>query len=279
MSKKKRKHIPLPLLPPGITAIDTHCHLDMDAYDQDRQAVIENSLAAGIGTIITIGIDLESSRAALALAEQYSHIYCSIGVHPHNITGLTDQYYKELTALAAHPKVVAYGEIGMDRVRCQTPEDLQQEHFRRQVQIAKQLNLPLIIHDREAHQTVMEILESEAPFPAGGIMHCFSGDRELARQVLDLGFLISIPGVVTFNNAEMLQEVVRTTPLNCLVLETDGPYLSPVPRRGKRNEPANILYIAEKIAQLKEIELAEVVSCTTENARKIFRLQNRKGES
>ncbi|MBU0485603.1 MAG: TatD family hydrolase [Proteobacteria bacterium] len=266
----KKKEVVWPVLPPGISLTDTHCHLDMDDYQDDYRQVIDNAVKCGVQRIITIGIDLESSRKAIELAASDEHIYASVGVHPHNVSGLIVDHYDELRRLAASPKVVGFGEIGLDLVKSYAPVAEQKEHFKRQVTLAKELDLPLIVHDREAHVEVMEILAQAAPFPAGGVMHCFSGDPALAKQVMSLGFYLSVPGVVTFNKAETMQEVVRTVPLSSLLLETDGPYLAPVPRRGKRNEPALLLFTAARVAELKGVSLGEVASATTANACRLF---------
>lgn len=267
----KKKSVPsLPRLADGVTLVDTHCHLDMSAYQEDLEQVLERAFSAGVSRIVTVGIDLESSRQAVVLAKQYPGLSATVGVHPHNVEGITELKYDELNVLAREPEVVAWGEIGMDMVRRYAPDDLQKKHFKLQVVMAKELSLPLIIHDREAHREIMEILRSEAPFPAGGVMHCFSGDTALAREVMDLGFFISIPGVVTYNRAEMLEEVVREVPLAKLLLETDGPYLTPSPFRGKRNEPSFLPYTAQKVADLKQVALNDVARQTTENAYTLF---------
>ena len=276
MEKTTRKtEIPLPVPGNGAVLIDTHCHLDMSAYEADYEAVLARAVAAGVTRIISVGIDLESSRSAIGLAEKHEGIYATVGVHPHNVAELTEADYAELQELCRHPKVVAYGEIGLDYVKDYAPVARQKEHFARQVALAKELRLPLVVHDREAHDDIMELLEGAGPFPAGGVMHCFSGDAAFARRVLALGFHISIPGVVTFAKAEMLQEAVREIPLASLVLETDGPFLAPVPRRGKRNEPQLMLYTAQKVAELKGISLEEVARQTTMNAVHLFGLEGR----
>lgn len=271
----KKKNIELPSLAPGLSVVDTHCHLDMEAYDIDREEVIAEARVAGVGKIISIGIDLKSSQRAVKLAERHQNIFATVGVHPHNVAETQESHYEKIMALAGHPKVVAYGEIGLDYAKKYAPENQQRDHFQRQVKMAKELNLPLVIHDREAHDEIMALLKESAPFPAGGVMHCFSGDRELADKVLALGFYISIPGVVTFNKADSLKEVVIHAPISSLLLETDAPYLAPVPRRGKRNLPAYVLHTAQKIAELKEIPLAEVARQTTKNAEKLFRFNSR----
>jgi TatD DNase family protein len=270
-----KKEILLPAPGHGAKLIDTHCHLDMSAYEADFEAVLARAVAAGVTRIISVGIDLESSRRAIALAGQHDGIYATVGVHPHNVAELGDAAYVELQALCRHAKVVAYGEIGLDYVKNYAPIALQKEHFTRQVALAKELQLPLVVHDREAHDEIMEILEAAGPFPAGGVMHCFSGDGAFARRVLALGFHISIPGVVTFAKAEMLHEAVREIPLGSLVLETDGPFLAPVPYRGKRNEPQLMLFTAQKVAELKGIPLEEVARQTTSNAVHLFGLEGR----
>lgn len=269
----KKKIAPLPSLPHSCKVIDTHCHLDMAAYEKDLEDVVDSAARNGVSHIITIGIDLESSEEAVRLAERFSGVRAAVGVHPHNSKDLDELSYNRLKVLAGHPKVVAYGEIGLDYVKVYTPVTSQKLHFRRQVRLAKACNLPMILHDREAHQDMMEILLDEAPFPAGGVMHCFSGDMKLAEKVLELGFHISIPGIVTYNKAEEMREVAKLIPLTSLLLETDGPFLAPVPRRGKRNEPSYVLHTAQKIAELRNISLEELASKTTQNAITFFKLQ------
>lgn len=276
MEKTTQKtEMPLPVPGHGAELIDTHCHLDMSAYEADFEAVLARASAAGVTRIISVGIDLESSRRAIALAQQHEGIYATVGVHPHNVAELGEADYAELQTLSRHAKVVAYGEIGLDYVKNYAPVSLQKEHFAKQVFLAKELRLPLVVHDREAHDEIMEMLEDADPFPAGGVMHCFSGDAAFAKRVLALGFHISIPGVVTFAKAEMLQEAVREIPLDSLVLETDGPFLAPVPRRGRRNEPQLMLYTAQKVAELKGLSLEEVARQTTTNALRLFGLEGR----
>jgi TatD DNase family protein len=273
MSKSKRKiKPPLPVLPSDVWAIDSHCHLDMADYTDDCGAVMQRAAQAGVRKIMTIGTDINSSVAALGLARQYPALACSVGIHPHEAAGFAEAC-EQLAELARHREVRAIGEIGLDYAGNDIAKDAQQQLFRRQLQLAKDLRLPVIIHDREAHGDVMAILRELAPFPAGGVMHCFSGDSRLAREVIALGFYISISGVVTFNKAQMLQDTVRVTPLDSLLLETDGPFLTPTPYRGRRNEPAYVLYTAQKVADLKGLSLAETVRRTTENTMKLFGLE------
>ncbi|HIJ90704.1 MAG: TatD family hydrolase [Desulfobulbaceae bacterium] len=271
----QKKEIPLPVPGKGAVLIDTHCHLDMSTYQDDCEAVLLRAREAGVTRIISVGIDLESSRRAITLAEHHEGVYATVGVHPHNVGELCEADYLALRSLCRHPKVVAYGEIGLDYVKNYAPVSLQKEHFGRQIALARELQLPLVIHDREAHDEIMEMLEAAGPFPAGGVMHCFSGDGAFARRVLALGLYISIPGVVTFTKAEMLHEAVREIPLSSLVLETDGPFLAPAPYRGKRNEPRLLLFTAQKVAELKGISLDEVARQTTLNGVRLFGLEGR----
>lgn len=271
MGKKKLK-APLPVLPSGISVIDTHCHLDMISSGEDIDQVIARASASGVAAIITVGINIESSYESINIAEKYDSVFATVGIHPHNVMGLQASSYAELEKLCSHKKVVAFGEIGLDYVRQYAPQHIQREHFARQVILAKKMCLPLVIHDREAHEDILHVLKKESPFPAGGVMHCFSGDWAFAQEVLALGFIISIPGVVTFNKADTLQEVALKVPLDKLILETDGPFLAPEPLRGKKNMPEFMLYTAEKIADLKGVPLAEVAQATTENAIKLFNI-------
>jgi len=225
-----------------------------------------------VTNIITIGIDKASSKQAVLLAERYPSIYASVGVHPHDAAGVNDSDFDEIAQLSTHKKVVGYGEIGLDYAKMYSPKEIQQQVFSRQLTLAQELNLPVIIHDRDAHEDTLAILKRHAPFPAGGVMHCFSGDIELAEQVVELGFFVSIPGIVTFKNAAALQEVARALPLQSMLIETDGPFLAPVPFRGKRNTPELILHTAKKIAQLRDTTLEAVAAQTTDNARALFNL-------
>lgn len=272
MSKKKREIPPIPCLDVGVSLIDTHCHLDMGSGADDCAGVVARSRAAGVTTVITIGIDCASSHRAIELAEEFDGVYAAVGVHPHHVAGLCDADYVELADLARHPKVVAFGEIGMDLVKKYAPEEDQRQHFTRQVCLGRDLKLPLIIHDREAHDAVMAILEEAAPLPQGGVMHCFSGDLALAERVLALGFYISIPGIVTYPSADDLREVARNVPLDRLLVETDAPYLAPDPRRGRTNEPSFLPYTAAFIAELRGISLRELACATSQNATRLFNL-------
>ncbi len=250
--------------------IDTHCHLDMEAYKNDLDEVIDRASQMGISKIITIGIDAASSQRAVRLSERYPSAYAAIGVHPHDAAQVTKNDFKTIERLALHKKVVGYGEIGLDYAKLYSAKDIQQQVFSRQLSMAKELGLPIIIHDRDAHDDTLRILKQHAPFPAGGVMHCFSGDVPFADNVMELGLFISIPGIVTFKNAISLQQVARVIPLQSMLIETDGPFLAPVPYRGKRNAPEFLLHTAQKIAELRNTTLAEIARATTANAQALF---------
>ena len=268
----KKSPPPLPKLPQDAECIDTHCHLDMDAYAADLDTVIRSASANGVTRIVTIGIDLASSRKAVALAQQYPNVYATIGFHPHDAQQVSGTTISQLASLRDNPRVVGYGEIGLDYVKQYAPREVQLKAFTDQLHLAKELDLPVVIHDREAHDDIYALIRSIGIPDKGGVMHCFSGDTELAKKMIDCGLYLSIPGVVTFANAASLQTVVRTVGLDSLLVETDGPFLAPVPFRGKRNEPAWVLYTAQMIAQLKEVPLSEVARITTANATRLFRL-------
>jgi TatD DNase family protein len=250
--------------------IDTHAHLDMPEFDRDRNEVITRAQEAGIDYIITVGIDLESCRAAIRLSEQFELVYAVVGIHPHNAKDIDDTSYDFLKTWARHGKVRALGEMGLDFFRNHSPREIQLERFREQVALAREVRLPVVIHDRDAHRETLDILKEENASDVGGVIHCFSGDYSMASACIDRGFYISIPGTVTFNKAEMLQEVVRRIPLERLLIETDCPFLAPVPYRGKRNEPAYVQYVARAIGEIKKISFETVAATTSDNARSVF---------
>lgn len=270
----KNQPAPLSGLADDTFLIDTHCHLDMEAYSGDLEQTLARAREHHIHTIISVGIDEKSSRQAIALAKQYPMVKATVGIHPHDVTRIQPRTLASLADLAQNNRghVVGYGEIGLDYVKNYAPPDLQRQYFRSQLLLAKELGLPVIIHDREAHDDTLKILREAAPFQHGGVMHCFSGDLSLAREILKLHFLISIPGVVTFKNAADLQETARLIPLTSLLLETDGPFLAPVPKRGKRNEPAFLLHTAQMVADLRGISINEIARQTSANAMALFRL-------
>ena len=270
--KESRKNPPQ--IPPGVNLVDTHCHLDMRGYE-NLDATVASAARSGVTRIVTVGIDVPSSFRAVEIARRFSGIFATMGIHPHNVASINNDTYKKLVTLSEDKanKIIGYGEIGLDYVRNYAPRDVQLREFRNQLDLANELHLPVIIHDRDAHEDTINILTRKKPFRAGGVMHCFSGNSELALKVIDLGFYVSIPGIVTFNKSETLQEVVRNIPLNRIILETDGPFLAPVPYRGKTNKPEYLVFTAKKIADLRNISLEEVARKTTENAENLFGLK------
>ncbi len=249
--------------------IDSHAHLEMKEFDADRAAVIERARLAGVSAIITVGTNLSLSLKALSIARQYPHIYATIGVHPHDVAGADAQTFDELTALASSdPKVVAYGEIGLDYFRNLSPREIQLAQFARQLDMAASLNLPVVIHDRDAHEETLRMVRASKV--RRGVFHCFSGDWAMARQCIDLGFYLSVPGVVTFDKSQKLQEVVRQAPLDALLLETDAPYLTPAPHRGKRNEPSFIVHTAQCVARIRGMEWEELSQAAAVNTCRLF---------
>ncbi|MHB8139613.1 MAG: TatD family hydrolase [Smithellaceae bacterium] len=250
--------------------IDSHAHLEMKEFDSDRQDVIERAGLAGVDRIITVGTNLNMSRKALSIARQYDNIYATVGVHPHDAAKANEKTFDELKTLAEDPKVVAYGEIGLDYFRNISSREKQVEIFGQQLELAVDLKLPVIIHDRDAHEETLRMVKSSGVH--GGVFHCFSGDWAMARQCIDLGFYISVPGVVTFDKSKVLQEVVRQLPLDSILLETDCPYLTPVPHRGKRNEPSFIVHTAKKVAEIKGMTWEDVAQAAARNTQKLFGL-------
>ena len=253
--------------------IDSHCHIDDARFDVDRDAIIARARAAGVEHFVTIGCDLETSRAAVSLAQQHPFIAATVGVHPHEVKRIETTWYDELRSLARSKGVVAYGEIGLDYHYDHSPREVQRQRFREQVQLARELGLPIVIHTREAQEDTIAILQEEKACELGGVFHCFSGDAWLAKDALDLGFYLSFSGVITFQNATMLRDIVKTVPLDHILVETDSPYLTPAPHRGKRNEPAYVRQVAEKIAELHGISVQEVEDITTKNTRSLFRIK------
>lgn len=252
--------------------IDTHVHLTDRKFKQDFVEAIASAKEAGLVSMINIGYDIKSSYQVVAMAKNEASLYAVVGVHPHNATSCSPKVLKELEVLAGEPKVVAIGEMGLDYYRDLSPRDVQQEAFREQLRLAKRLGKPVVIHDRDAHQDVMDILQEEKVADVGGVLHCYSGSWEMAREAIKMGLYISIAGPVTFSNARRLQDVAKLVPLEYLLIETDCPYLTPEPYRGKRNEPAYVVRVAETIASLKGLPLEEVATATTRNARKLFEI-------
>lgn len=262
----------LPTLAPGIEIIDSHCHLDERRFADDRAQVIARALNAGVTTMISIGASdgMANNYQAITVAESHPQIWATVGVHPHDASIVDDTVISELRRLAAHPKVVAIGETGLDYYYDNSPRAQQQDAFRRSIALARELGLPLSIHLRDAYEDAAEILRTENAAEIGGVIHCFSGTREHAHTLLDLNFDLSFSGVVTFKNAEELRQVARDVPANRFMVETDAPFLAPIPQRGKRNEPAFVLWTAALIAEVRGQSLDEVAAATSTNVRHRF---------
>ena len=258
----------------SITLVDSHAHLDFSDFDTDRETVLQRAEDTGIKLIVNIGFDLDSSQKSIELAGKYPFVYAAIGIHPHDAGKAPAGYIEKLEQMAASPKVVAIGEMGLDFFRDRSPRPIQREVFRQQLRLARKVNLPIVIHDRDAHEEVMQILEEEDLPEAGGVMHCFSGDTGLAKRVLAMGLYISIAGPVTYPKNNLLREVAAMTPPGRLLIETDAPFLPPNPFRGKRNEPAYVRYTAEKVAALRGKTTDYIGRLCQENLRELIGVRN-----
>lgn len=250
--------------------VDSHAHLDGSQFANDLDATIERATANGISHILTIGCDLESSAKSVAIAARYENIFAAVGVHPHDATEINEAALTELRAMLRHPKVVALGEIGLDYFRDRSPREIQRSAFREQIRLAKELGKPIIVHDRDAHEEVVQILKEENAATVGGILHCFSGDLQMAQQCLDLGFYLSFTGTITYPKNEAVREIIKALPIDRMLVETDCPYLSPQKFRGKRNEPAYVRYTAEKMAEIKGLTIADIARVTSRNCHDLF---------
>ena len=253
--------------------IDSHAHLEMPDFRKDLPEVLQRAKASGVEYIFTVGTEKKDWNRALEIAHSNPSVYAILGVHPHNAREIDEETYRTLRRLCADDKVRAYGEIGLDFYRNLSPQDVQLKRFREQIQFARELGLPIVVHDREAHEQTLEILKSEKAEECGGIIHCFSGNYEMAKECIGMGFYISIPGTITFKNAGEFQEIIKRLPLDSLLIETDAPFLAPVPFRGKRNEPSYVRYTAQKVAEIKKVSLEKVAEVTTENASRVYRLR------
>ncbi|HPZ54964.1 MAG TPA: TatD family hydrolase [Bacillota bacterium] len=250
--------------------VDTHAHISDPKLASDIELVVERARQAGVTTIINVGDNVERSKVALAQAEQYASMWAAAAVHPHEADSLDDDSLEQLRVMAKNPKVIAIGEIGLDYYYDTPDRQVQKSAFLSQIELAREVGLPIIVHNREAHADTLSILKDAAAKGVTGVMHCFSGSYELATEFIRLGFYISIAGTVTFKNARRPAEVAAKIPLDRLLMETDCPYLAPVPFRGKRNEPAYLRYTAEKIAGLRGITLEQLAKATSENASRLF---------
>jgi TatD DNase family protein len=249
--------------------IDTHAHLDSPQFDEDREEVIARAQAAGIDTIVNIGFNRDTILTTMELAERYPFIYAVVGWHPTDAIHMRlDEDLDWLESLCAHPKVVAIGEIGLDYYWDTSFKEIQHTVFRKQIRLARKLNKPIVIHNRDAHEDIVRLLREEGASEVGGIMHCFSGSWEMAKMCLDMNFYISFGGPVTYKNARVPKEVMDKVPLDRLLVETDAPYLTPHPHRGHRNESAYVRLVAETAAEIKGLDLEEIAKVTSDNARR-----------
>jgi TatD DNase family protein len=253
--------------------VDSHAHIQGKEYAGEVDAVISRAREAGVETIIVVGGagDMSSNIDAIALAESRSGIYATVGMHPHDAKDVGESELNRLRDLAATPKVVAIGETGLDYYYDHSPREVQRRAFGRFIHMARETELPIIVHERDAARHVADLLRSEGVGNIRGVIHCFTGNYEAAREYLDLGFYLSFTGIITFKNAEPLREVVRKVPLQRMFVETDSPYLTPVPHRGKRNEPAYVRFVADLVAKIKTVSLEEVARTTTSNVHELFR--------
>lgn len=257
----------------GLILVDTHTHLDLKDFREDLENVLARAAESGVAAIVNSSFNIASSRQSLSMAWKHSSLYSLIGVHPHEADKVTGDYLADLDVLAMNPAVVAVGEIGLDYYRDLSPRDVQQKVFREQLSMARDLNLPAVIHDRDAHGDMMDILKKDGVPKCGAVMHCFSGSWDMAVECMKMGFYISIAGPVTYPNAARLKNVAAKLPLDRMLIETDCPYLTPQARRGQRNEPANVRFVAEEIARLREMPLEELAKAVSLNAAKIFNIE------
>lgn len=252
--------------------VDTHCHLDFEKFDADRDEVVARAEAAGVARIVVPALDPDNCRAVLQLAEQYEAVYAAVGVHPNSTAQWNDTWIEHLRELAAHDKVVAIGEIGLDYHWDKSPPEVQKQAFKAQLALASGLDLPVIIHNREADDDILSILrtsaQSERERP--GVLHSFSSTWEVAQEAIDLGYYIGFTGPVTYKNAGALRDVLARTPMDRILIETDAPFLTPQAHRGQRNEPAYVVHVAEQVARVRDMNLNVVKAMTTENAACVF---------
>ena len=253
--------------------IDSHSHLDDERFNEDRDILIKSLKDNKVDIAINIGADLETSINSVNLANKYDNIYATIGVHPHSASEVTLETLNKFRQMSKNKKVVAIGEIGLDYYYDNSPRDLQRKWFKEQVELAKELNLPVVIHSRDATQETFDIIKEAQDGTLRGVLHCFSGSIQMAIEYIKLGFYISIGGPVTFKNARVVREVAESVPLDKLLIETDCPYLTPEPYRGKRNEPMFVRYVAEKIAEIKKISVEELASHTSRNTKELFEIK------
>ncbi|HJC82147.1 MAG TPA: TatD family hydrolase [Candidatus Anaerostipes avicola] len=254
---------------------ETHAHYDDGKFDQDREELLGAMKEHGIGTIVNVGSDMESSRWTAEAVGRYPMMYGAVGVHPSETEGMTTEDIKELKELSQGDKIVAVGEIGLDYYWKEPDRRIQKKWFEAQMELAKDVKLPMIIHSREAAKDTYDMMKASHAEETGGVIHCYSYSREMAKNFLDMGFYIGVGGVVTFKNGRTLKETVAYVPLDRIVLETDCPYLAPEPNRGKRNSSFNLIYVARAIAEIKGISVEEVAAATEDNAKKMYRMEGK----
>lgn len=252
--------------------IDSHAHLDEERFDEDRDELIKSLKENAISYVINPSSDMETSRRVVELSNKYDNIFAAVGIHPHDAEGFKEEDLDELRELSKDERVVAIGEIGLDYYYDNSPREIQKEVFRKQLQLSHELDLPVIIHTRDAMGDTYDILK-EFEGRVRGVMHCYTGSIEMAEKFMKLGFYISIAGPVTFKNAVNVREMAKQIPLERLLIETDSPYLAPVPNRGKRNDPTNVRYVADMLANLKEIQIDKIIEHSRENTVKLFSLK------
>ena len=251
--------------------IDSHVHLDFDSFDDDREEVLQRAQSANVCQIINVGTNLATSRFSAEFAASHNGVFAAVGIHPHDSTEIGESALAELRMLLTRPVVVALGEIGLDYFKMYEPEAVQEKAFQQQLELAIELDVPIIIHTRDADDATLAMLRQFNRPQWQGVFHCFPGDEKMARAVLDMGFYISFTGNITFKNSQA-GPVVQYVPLERMLLETDSPFMAPVPKRGKRNEPAFVRHVGEKVAELKKLSLLDVAAQTTQNTRKLFNL-------
>ena len=254
---------------------DSHAHYDDQAFDEDRDEVVSGLYQAGVGAVVNVGASLRGVRDTAALAEKYPFVYGAVGVHPDHVDQLNDEVIEEMRTLCGREKIVAVGEIGLDYYWDKNPRKMQQEWFVRQLSMAKEVNLPVNIHSREAAKDTFDIIKQEHAGSTGGVIHCYSGSKEMARDYLNMGYYLGVGGVVTFKNARVLKEVVEYAPLDRILVETACPYLAPAPFRGKRNMSSLLSYVLDTIAALKGVSREEAERVTWENAVEMYRIGKR----
>lgn len=256
---------------------DTHAHYDDDAFDEDRDTLLGEIFSSGICCITDVGASVKSSKSAVALSKKWSQIYAAVGVHPDSTADMTEEDIETLRSLAQEKKVVAIGEIGLDYYWDNSPREVQKKWFERQLALAREVDLPVIIHSREAAKDTMDIMREAAKAGNTGVIHCYSYAAPMAKEYISMGFFIGIGGVLTFKNARVIKEVASEIPLSSIVLETDSPYLAPVPYRGKRNNSMYLKEVVKQLAQIKQVSEEIVITTTLANAKRLYRLEENRG--